>query len=253
MAMVGASARAAGLGAAATGATGRLAWWLLEGALDHWSGALTSVAVQESFSLLASAAAAAVAAWATLLLARATLALLDEAVRGRGTVGPGLTGRVAAGLLVAATLGGAQASAVAAAPVPAAVAVVPVPAAVAAASAETPERAEDVPVPGWTPTTSSSGRRASPATSGAASGEVGLVSTTPSASRPSDDRAVVVVHAGDTLWDIAARALGEHATDQDVAEAWPRWYAANRETIGEDPDLLLPGQRLVAPASETGR
>lgn len=57
----------------------------------------------------------------------------------------------------------------------------------------------------------------------------------------------VVVHRGDTLWDVAARALGPDATDADVAEAWPRWYAANRDVVGDDPDLLLPGQVLVPP------
>ena len=61
------------------------------------------------------------------------------------------------------------------------------------------------------------------------------------------------MHRGDTLWDIAARHLGPHATDQDVAEAWPRWYALNREVVGDDPDHILPGQRLVVPAAGADR
>lgn len=63
----------------------------------------------------------------------------------------------------------------------------------------------------------------------------------------SADHRVVVVHRGDTLWAIAARHLGPAATDAQVAAEWPRWHAANRSTIGAEPDLILPGQRLVVP------
>ena len=61
-------------------------------------------------------------------------------------------------------------------------------------------------------------------------------------------RAVTVL-AGDTLWDIAAFALGPEATDVDVALAWPRWYEANRSVIGQNPDVLLPGQILQPPSA----
>ncbi|MHC5908643.1 transglycosylase family protein [Streptomyces sp. S6] len=44
-----------------------------------------------------------------------------------------------------------------------------------------------------------------------------------------------VVH-GDTLSGIA--------DERDVAGGWRGLYAANRRTIGSDPDLILPGQRL---------
>ncbi|AXH95821.1 LysM peptidoglycan-binding domain-containing protein [Ornithinimicrobium avium] len=276
MTMVGASARAAALGGAATVATGWLAWWLASGTVAHWPGALRTVAVEESFTALVCAAAAAVAGWAALLLARATIALAADAVRGRqvGARG-GLTGRLTAGLLLAATLGAAQAGAVSAAPVATAQSVPVARSAglaeaapgVAAATSPVPSGsamparsgvttmmgstaddvgAVEVPVPGWTPTAAARSPRTGTV------GEVGLVSTAPGASRPAADE-VVVVHAGDTLWDIAARALGERATDQDVAEAWPRWYAANRATIGEDPDLIRPGQQLVAPTEEGDR
>ncbi|MEO7070102.1 MAG: hypothetical protein ABI131_06375 [Nostocoides sp.] len=57
----------------------------------------------------------------------------------------------------------------------------------------------------------------------------------------------VVVHRGDTLWAIAARDLGPEATDAEVAGHWPRWFAANRDVIGGDPDLILPGQVLRHP------
>lgn len=59
--------------------------------------------------------------------------------------------------------------------------------------------------------------------------------------------AVVVVQYGDSLWRIAARHLAPGATDVEVAAAWPRWYAANRDVVGPDPGLLLPGQRLRPP------
>ncbi|WP_077490058.1 LysM peptidoglycan-binding domain-containing protein [Sinomonas mesophila] len=57
----------------------------------------------------------------------------------------------------------------------------------------------------------------------------------------------VEVRPGDSLWSIVARQLGPGATDLDIAEAWPRWYAANASVIGTDPDLVRPGQLLVPP------
>lgn len=73
----------------------------------------------------------------------------------------------------------------------------------------------------------------------------------PSASAPhvTADGATVVVHRGDTLWDIAARHLPAGAGDAQVAAAWPAWYAANAATIGPDPDRILPGQVLVVPVA----
>lgn len=60
----------------------------------------------------------------------------------------------------------------------------------------------------------------------------------------------VVVQPGDSLWRIAAQRLGPRASPARVATAWPRWYAANRATIGSDPDLIQVGQVLRAPAEE---
>jgi nucleoid-associated protein YgaU len=60
-----------------------------------------------------------------------------------------------------------------------------------------------------------------------------------------------VVVAGDSLWRIAQRALGPDATDQEVAAEWPRWYAANADVIGADPDLVVPGQVLRTPDATT--
>ncbi|MFF7450245.1 MULTISPECIES: transglycosylase family protein [unclassified Streptomyces] len=58
--------------------------------------------------------------------------------------------------------------------------------------------------------------------------------TTPQ-SRAGRAEMYTVVH-GDTLSGIADR--------QDVKGGWQRLYSANRKTIGADPDLIVPGQRL---------
>jgi LysM repeat protein len=61
----------------------------------------------------------------------------------------------------------------------------------------------------------------------------------------------LVVKAGDSLWSLAARELGPEASAAAVAARWPEWYAANRQVIGSDPDLILPGQVLRIPAAAT--
>jgi hypothetical protein len=75
--------------------------------------------------------------------------------------------------------------------------------------------------------------------------DVRLVTTAPGVVEATLDE--VVVRRGDTLWAIAARALGPGADAAEVATAWPRWYAANRGAIGPDPDLIRPGTLLVPP------
>ena len=66
--------------------------------------------------------------------------------------------------------------------------------------------------------------------------------------------ATVVVEAGDCLWTIAAETLaatiGSEPSNAAVTAEWPRWYALNRAAIGADPDLLLPGMLLRAPAPQ---
>jgi hypothetical protein len=57
----------------------------------------------------------------------------------------------------------------------------------------------------------------------------------------------VVVLRGDTLWSIAAHHLGPAATAADIDTEWHRWLAANHQVIGDDPDLILPGQLLRPP------
>lgn len=63
----------------------------------------------------------------------------------------------------------------------------------------------------------------------------------------------VIVRTGDTLWDIAAESLPAHASDAARARACRRWYDTNRDVIGDDPDLLLPGMRLTPPREHPER
>lgn len=71
------------------------------------------------------------------------------------------------------------------------------------------------------------------------------------AAEPAEPRppASVVVQRGDSLWTIAARHLGPGASDAQIAAAWPRWYEANRDAIGDDPNLIVPGITLTPPAA----
>jgi nucleoid-associated protein YgaU len=67
-------------------------------------------------------------------------------------------------------------------------------------------------------------------------------------------RSVTVRH-GDTLWSIATELLRDpgHATrpdgptPADIARTVIDLHAANRHVIGEDPDLIRPGQHLRIP------
>lgn len=56
-----------------------------------------------------------------------------------------------------------------------------------------------------------------------------------------------VVKPDDSLWTIAAAELGPAASDDAIAARWPQWYAANRQLIGPDPNVIYPGQVLNPP------
>ncbi|PZR51539.1 hypothetical protein DNL40_15975 [Xylanimonas oleitrophica] len=90
-----------------------------------------------------------------------------------------------------------------------------------------------------------------------ATGTASPVSTSPGESTGTDARTstrevgpdgTLVVLRGDTLWDIAARALGGTPTDAQILAETVRWHDVNRDVIGADPDVILPGQVLRAPA-----
>jgi resuscitation-promoting factor RpfA len=74
----------------------------------------------------------------------------------------------------------------------------------------------------------------------------------PAPAHPREALPAVAVRPGDTLWDIAAEHLSA-PTPAAVARSWPRWWAANRAVIGSDPDLILPGTRLVPPSDPSAR
>jgi hypothetical protein len=57
----------------------------------------------------------------------------------------------------------------------------------------------------------------------------------------------VEVRPGDSLWSVTARHLGPGATEIQIAEAWPKWFEANRAVIGDNPDVIRPGQLLSPP------
>ncbi|UCE85524.1 MAG: LysM peptidoglycan-binding domain-containing protein [Deltaproteobacteria bacterium] len=67
---------------------------------------------------------------------------------------------------------------------------------------------------------------------------VGALTSVPA--RAEQKTRVHEVEPGETLWTIAADAMGD-------ARLWPAIYRANRDQI-KDPALVYPGQRLSIPA-----
>jgi nucleoid-associated protein YgaU len=101
--------------------------------------------------------------------------------------------------------------------------------------------ADGAPPPSWSPERHSSPQRHSPP------------QRRTSPERRASPAGGVAVHRGDTLWSIAAHHLGPAATNADIDGEWHRWFAANRDVIGDDPNLIAPGQLLSPPAASTGR
>jgi hypothetical protein len=62
----------------------------------------------------------------------------------------------------------------------------------------------------------------------------------------------VVVDVGASLWGLARQDLGPTAGDGRVTARWHAIYRRNRGVIGNDPDLIRPGQvlHLIRPAKE---
>lgn len=129
---------------------------------------------------------------------------------------------------------------------------VPTPAATAPTSTAAPSTAAPSTVAPPTAIPSPGGATAS-SPSGQPSAEASSASATESAGAPTASGETVTVHAGDSLWRIAADALGPDATATEVDNAWRAWYFVNREVIGDDPDVILPGQSLLAPSVEQVR
>jgi LysM repeat protein len=77
----------------------------------------------------------------------------------------------------------------------------------------------------------------------------------PAAWRPAPESSTtrLVVEPGDSLWSISEEHIGPGATPKQIAYEFERTFDLNRGRIGEDPNLIFPGQELVLlpPASDT--
>ena len=256
-----ASALAVGLALAACDAAGQLA----SAPPSAWG----PTALTRALVLLACGAGALGAAWHALSGALAVIALAGPAPSARGAGirraalralhrwGAPIMRRTAAGALVAAVAAGAPAMA-----------------------AQAPGASDDL---GWAPTASASapaepapapGPDASPGAepaapppdpaAGAPSGETSAAEAPagdpPAAEAPSAPATTHQVSAGESLWSITQELLdagaagaptdpssGGPSAQARVARAWPILYAANAESIGADPDLILPGTVLSVP------
>lgn len=60
-----------------------------------------------------------------------------------------------------------------------------------------------------------------------------------------EERPVVVVNPGDTLWTISQQRLHQNATPQEIMNETERIHQLNRSQIGNNPNLLLVGQQLL--------
>lgn len=251
----GSGGRAAALGVALSAGSAAVA----VGAGSHATRLLDSAveAPPPSFGLevLCAGGAALAAAWLSVLLlggAACARGRHDPVRRAAEALAPRATARIAAALIGSVALvssaGAAHAGAPSSLPVGTDRLIVTAPSGpltVGLSGSPPPPATErydpspapgDAPAPGWRPT-SPPGRQA------ADRAAITLVS------RGSAEPDSVVVRAGDTLWAITARHLGTEADAAAIAEEWPRWHEANRKTIGDNPDLLLPGTVLVPPES----
>lgn len=71
---------------------------------------------------------------------------------------------------------------------------------------------------------------------------------------PGSPPRTVIVRSGDSLWSITDDLLGPGTEDPAmIAATWPRLHDANHDVIGQDPDLLVPGQELVVPTALTSQ
>lgn len=222
--------------------------WLWGVAADIGRRAARGVPVQPAEALTGVVAGAALAA----LLLLALGVLLELLSRVPGVVGGAArgVGAVVTPRLVRRAVGVALGAVVAVGATPGVAAATPAVVALAPSPPPDPSFAP-LPGPGWAPPGTSS------TTSGAgwvpsapvvrAQPDVRVLSPAPRVGATRDAPLEVVVQRDDSLWAIAARHLGSDASDAEIARAWPAWFEANRDVVGDDPDLLRPGQRLRAP------
>lgn len=221
-------------------------------------------ALTRALVLMACGAGALGAAWHALSGALAVIALAGPAPSARGAGvrrtalralhrwGAPIMRRTAAGALVAAVAAGAPAMA-----------------------AQAPGASDDL---GWAPTASApapAGPAPSPdpdaspgaesaaprpdAAAGAPSGDPSAAGA-PAGETPSAPATTHRVSDGESLWSITEELLdagaagaptdpssGGPSAQARIARAWPILYAANAESIGADPDIILPGTVLSVP------
>jgi hypothetical protein len=121
----------------------------------------------------------------------------------------------------------------------------------AAAVTTPPSGAPAGPTPRSPAGTAAAPTQAVPSSTTRPAGLVLPADTSRSTSEPDDDW---VVEFGDSFWSIAEEAVAERTTrrrptEAEVAAYWRRLVDANRDRLvdARNPDLLLPGQRLVVP------
>ena len=216
-------------------------------------------ALTRALVLMACGAGALGAAWHALSGALAVIALAGPAPSARGAGirraalralhrwGAPIMRRTAAGALVAAVATGAPAMAAQAPGASDDLGWAPT------ASAPAPAESSPSPAGGASPGADPTAPQPDPA-AGAPSGETSAAET------PSAPATTHRVSAGESLWSITEELLDAEAagapTDPSsggppaqarIARAWPVLYAANAESIGADPDLILPGTALSVP------
>jgi hypothetical protein len=69
--------------------------------------------------------------------------------------------------------------------------------------------------------------------------------TTPSRPAASEPPVRLMVYPGDSLWSISQRHLGPQASPQQIANEVERIFELNRDRIGENPSMLMPGEELL--------
>ncbi len=222
--------------------------WLWGVAADIGRRATQGVPLQPAEALTGVVAGAALAVLLVLalgvlleLLSRVPGAVGGAATRVGAVVTPRVVRRVVGVALGAVVAAGATAGVAAATP-----------AAVALAPAPPPDPSfAPLPDPGWAPPGASPTARDTGWVPSApvvrTQPDVRVLSPAPRVGTTGDAPLEVVVRRGDSLWSIAARHLGPDASDAEIARAWPAWFEANRDVVGDDPDLLRPGQLLRVP------
>lgn len=90
---------------------------------------------------------------------------------------------------------------------------------------------------------------AAPSPSWSQEGRASTENRATSGARGATPASGVAVKPGDTLWSIAAHRLGPAASSTEIDAEWHRWFAANRAVIGDDANVIEPGQLLSRPAT----